>query len=451
VKYKWKEKKSVTVRNAKQTEETDEQWSWVEPTVWTERMLNTLENGVKGGKWFSLIDKVHKKANLQSAFKSVRKNQGAAGVDKVTIKRYENHLEHNLSKLEEQLESSKYNPLAVKRCYIEKSGGSEKRPLGIPAVRDRVVQKALCNVIEPIFENEFSSDSYGFRPSRGCKDALREVHSELERGNFHVVDADLKSFFDTIDHEILMELVEKHVSDGRVLNLIRKFLKQEILDEMKHWTAERGTPQGGVLSPLLANIFLNELDWIMPEAEIRMVRYADDFVILCETREQAEYALNKVRKWCNSRKLTLHPAKTRIVNMTEASAYFEFLGYRFKRTKAKGKLICLPRQKSIKSLKDKIRPITKRTNGHSMEVAISSINTILKGWYEYYKHSPSNVGRNLDGWIRMRLRSILRKRNKRKGRGRGADHQRYTNNYFHNLGLFSLKRARALEVQSLRC
>jgi len=199
------------VQNAKRTEEAHNQWLWVEPSIWTERMLNALKTGVKGGKWFSLIDKVHKQENLLASFKSVKRNKGAAGVDLISIRKYEAKLEHHLDTLKEQLENKQYSPLPVKRVYISKPGSSVKRPLGIPAVRDRVVQKAVCNAIEPIFEHKFAADSYGFRPGRGCKDALREVNAELKRGKMHVVDADIKSYFDTIDHERLMELIEEHI------------------------------------------------------------------------------------------------------------------------------------------------------------------------------------------------------------------------------------------------
>jgi RNA-directed DNA polymerase len=441
----------VIVQEAKQTEETYDKWSWAEPSIWTARMLNTLETGVKGGKWFSLIDKVYKRENLLSAFNSVKSNKGTSGIDNISISKYEAQLEHNLGKLKDGLENNQYSPLAVKRVYIDKPGSKEKRPLGIPAVRDRIAQKALCNVIEPIFETVFAPDSYGFRPGKGCKDALREVQAELKSGRHYVIDADIKSYFDTIEHECLMQLVEEQISDGRVLELIRRFLKQEVIDEMNHWTPEKGSPQGGVLSPLLANIYLNELDYAIPETGIRMIRYADDLVIMCETLEQAEYALNKVRRWCDGRKLTLHPDKTRIVNMTQPSAYFEFLGYRFKRTIGKGKIIRVPRQKSIKSLCDKVRHETRRTNGRSIKQTITSLNPKISGWFEYYKHSHESVFIKLDGWIRMRLRSILRKQTKRKGRGRGKDHLRYPNQYFHDLELFSLEQSRQSLVQPLRC
>lgn len=444
-----KREETVTVPMAKQTEDIRSRWGWVEPTVWTDRMLNALETGVKGDKWFSLIDKVYDKRNLAKAFQSVAANRGAPGIDCVTIKDFERHLEHNLDKLSERLARETYEPLPVKRVLIDKPDGKGKRPLGVPAVRDRVVQKALCNVIQPIFEIGFSPDSYGFRPGMGCKDALRQVQAELRSGKRYVLDADIKSFFDSIDHELLMSLVERNISDGRTLSLIRQFLEQNVFDGQERWTPEEGTPQGGVLSPLLANIFLDELDWLVPAEGVRMIRYADDFVVLCDSPEKAKAALDKIRKWCGEWKLTLHPDKTKIVDLSEREAYFDFLGYRFKRTKGKGRLIKVPRPKSLKSLRNKIRPLTKRCNGHSMEAIIGKVNPILKGWYEYFKHSHDCA--NVDGWVRMRLRSILRKRRKRKGRAKGGDHHRYPNSFFHALGLFSLEHARVAEVQSLRC
>lgn len=269
--------KSVTVfRNdpsTKQTEKVARLRELAEPSIWTKRMLNALVMGVKGSKWFSLIDKVYETENLHKAANKVIGNKGKPGIDNVSVKEYEHELSHHLEKLQANLKDGTYEPLSIVRKYIDKPGGG-KRPLGIPTVRDRVAQKALCNVIEPIFENEFSPNSYGFRPRRGCKDALREVDKELRKGNCFVVDADIKSYFDTIDHELLMDKIEEHVSDSRILQLIRQYLSQDILDNLKSWSPEVGTPQGAVLSPLLANIYLNELDWHIPEVGVRMIRYA---------------------------------------------------------------------------------------------------------------------------------------------------------------------------------
>ena len=259
----------------------------MEAEVWTERMLTALEQGVIGGRWHSLIDKVYALPNLRYAFARVKANDGAAGVDHVTVKQFERHLEENLEKLSQALKDGSYRPQAIRRVWIPKPGSKEKRALGIPTVRDRVVQAALRAVLEPIFERDFAAQSCGFRPGRGCKDALRRVDRLLKAGHTWIVDADLKSYFDTIPHEPLLERVKTKIADGRVLNLLAAFLKQGVLEEMREWTPEEGTPQGGVISPLLSNLYLDPLDHAMAEAGIEMVRYADDFVILCRTEEEA--------------------------------------------------------------------------------------------------------------------------------------------------------------------
>jgi RNA-directed DNA polymerase len=302
-------------------------WGWVETSVWTERMLTALEQGVKGGKWFSLIDKVHPERNLNAAFLRVAANAGAAGVDHVTVKMFEDRLEENLDGLSDALRTGTYRPQAIRRHYIPKPGSQERRPLGIPTVRDRVVQTALRQVLEPIFERDFATHSYGFRPGKGCKDALRRVDELLKAGYTHVVDADLKSDFDTIPHDRLLALVAKKVSDGKVLTLIDAFLHQGVLDGLEQWTSEQGTPQGAVISPLLSNIYLDPLDHLMAESGFAMVRYADDFVILCRSAEDASRALATVQDWTATAGLTLHPTKTRIIDAGAES--FDFLGYRF--------------------------------------------------------------------------------------------------------------------------
>jgi RNA-directed DNA polymerase len=405
-------------------------------------MLTTLERGVKGGKWFSLIDKVYSPANLMAAFEAVRRNKGAAGVDRQTIHMFERHLSENLEHLHETLRSDRYETRPVRRVEIPKPGSRETRPLGIPTVRDRVVQGAVRQVIEPIFENEFSVNSFGFRPDRGCKDALRVVERLLPDHRW-VVDADLKSFFDTIPHEQLLARVAERVSDGRVLALIRAFLEQEVMAEMESWTPDRGTPQGGVISPLLANIYLDRFDHAIERAGFRMVRYADDFVILCRSREEAEAALSLVVEWVARLGLQLHPTKTRLVNMDERGG-FDFLGYHFEGATR------WPRKKSLAKLKDSLRGPTRRANGMSLEEIIARVNRTLIGWFAYFKHSHYTTFRPLDGWLRMRLRSILRRRTKRKGRGRGFDHNRWPNAFFAEHGLFSLKDAHAEACQSAR-
>lgn len=426
---------------AKQAGETPDRWSWVEPSAWTERMLTALDTGVKGGKWYSLIDKVSSPANLKSAFTQVKRNRGSAGVDRVTIRMFEAHLEENLQRLSESLQAGSYRPQPIRRVWIAKPGSREKRPLGIPTVRDRVVQAAICNVLGPIFERDFAAQSYGFRPGRGTKDALRRVSELLKAGYVHVVDADLESYFDTIPRQPLLEQVRGKIADGKVLELLEAYLGQEVMESAKHWTPEGGTPQGAVISPLLSNIYLDPLDQRMAQLGYEMVRYADDFVILCRSQPEAQRALGEVEEWTSAAGLRLHAGKTRIVDASQCGG-FDFLGYHFERGYR------WPSKKSLRKLQDKIRAKTKRTNGHSLQQIISELATIQRGWFEYFKHSQGRAFEKLDKWIRMRLRSILRHRRKHKGRSRGRDHNRWPNAFFAEQGLFSFTAASARARQS---
>jgi len=414
-----------------------------EPCVWTERMLTALVEGVKGGKWFSLMDKVYAKRTLWRAWERVCRNGGAAGVDKQTVSFFANDVATRLEKLHRELKAGTYLPCPVLRTWIDKEGKREKRPLGIPAVRDRIVQTALLIVLEPIFEREFLPGSYGFRRGRGCKDALREVDGLLKAGFRWVVDVDFKSFFDTLDHNRLLELLRQRISDGRVLSLLKAYLNAEVLDGMKRWQPERGTPQGAVISPLLSNIYLHELDKQMSQAGFRMIRYADDFVVLCQTEDQAKAALCAVYAFAAAFGLTVHPTKTRIGDSDRQGDGFDFLGYHFERGKRWAS------RKKLPALRARLRPRLKRTNGHSLETIIASINPTLRGWFEYFQHSHPNVFQSVDGWVRSRLRAILRKRHKRPGCSKGADHQRWPNSYFAAHGLFSLKHAFEVRRQSL--
>ena len=416
-------------------------WSWAEPEVWTERMLTALEQGVKGSKWFRLIDKVYALPNLRKAFARVKANGGAAGVDHVTVEEFERHLEANLGKLSATLKDGSYRPQAIRRVWIPKLGSKEKRPLGIPTVRDRVVQAALRAVLEPIFERNFAAQSYGFRPRRGSKDALRRVDALLKAGYSWVVDADLKSYFDTIPHAGLMERVGEHVADGRVLGLVAAYLAAQVMETTRGWSPEGGTPQGAVISPLLSNIYLDPLDHLLAEKGYEMVRYADDFVILCRSEAAAREALELVQTWTATVGLKLHPVKTRIVDATQPGG-FDFLGYHFERGTR------WPRQKSLEKLKDTIRTKTRRANGHSLKAIIVTVNRTLRGWFEYFQHSHHTTFPRLDTWLRMRMRSILRKRQGGEGRGRGRDHQLWPNAFFAERGLFSLVTAHALARQS---
>jgi RNA-directed DNA polymerase len=420
----------------------------VEPTVWTDRMLTALEQGVKGGKWFSLIDKVWTPANLEAAWQRVFANQGAAGADHQTVARFGRHLAQELTSLGAALREARYCPYGVRRVYLPKPGSSEKRPVGIPTVRDRVVQTALRQGIEPIFEATFAPTSFGFRPGRGCKDALREVVRLLAAGHLYIVDVDIRRYFDTIPHEALMARVKDQIADGRVLTLIRQFLTQGVLDQGQYTEPEAGTPQGGVISPLLANVYLNPLDHLLLAQGYAAVRYADDLVILCPTRASAAAALDLLRAWMAEAGLTLHPEKTRIVELTQPGAFFDFLGYRFKRTARR--LVRFPRPRSLGKLRDTVRPLTRRLQGCSLPVIIRRLNPVLRGWFEYFQHSCANVFYDLDGWIRMRLRSLLRKRRHRRGRARGHDHRRWPDAFFAAHGLFSLAAAHAAVRQSAR-
>jgi RNA-directed DNA polymerase len=298
-------------------------------------------------------------------------------------------------------------------------------------------------VLEPIFEKQFAAHSYGFRPGRGCKDALRRVDQLLKSGHRYVVDADLAGYFDTIPHDKLMQRVRERVADGRVLKLIESFLTQGVMEGLEQWTPLTGSPQGAVVSPLLSNIYLDPLDHVMAARGFEMVRYADDFVILCKTPEEAAAALEAVKRWTADAGLSLHPDKTRIAD-AQSEEGFEFLGYRFARGRR------WPRDKSLRKFKDAVRLRTPRTSGVSLPVIIATLNPRLRGWFGYFKHSFYYTFTALDGWIRMRLRSILRKRQKRKGRGRGSDHQRWPNKFFATLGLFSLTAAHASCVQSAK-
>lgn len=428
------DKPAAVTGRSKQAGDARERWPWVEPTAWTERMLTALEEGVKGGRWFSLIDKVALPRVLRAAFGRVKANRGAAGVDRVTVEAFEARLEENLEKLSRSLLDGTYRPQAIRRQWIPKPGSREKRALGIPTVRDRVVQTALRWVLEPIFEQEFAEHSYGFRPGRGCLDALRRVEELLAAGYVWVVDVDLRSFFDTIPHGELLARVRGKVADGRVLGLVEAFLRQPVMEGLEGWSPEEGTPQGAVLSPLLSNLYLDPLDHRMADDGFQMVRYADDSVVLCRSREEAEEALAKIEDWTSRAGLALHPEKTRVVDATQPGG-FDFLGYHFERGYK------WPREKSLKKFKDAVREQTRRTNGHSLEAILCRLNRTLRGWFGYFRYSHWTTFKPLDKWIRMRLRSILRKRAGRKGRGRGRDHQRWPNAHFAERGLFSLMAA----------
>src|ERR1019366_8219997 len=409
-------------------------WWWVERSVWTERMLTRLTSGEPANRvWFTLVDKTYAPANLHSAFQKVWKNGGSAGADEQTVAHFGRRAEEELQRLHEQLRDGTYQPQPVRRAWIPKPGSKEKRPLGIPAVRDRIVQGALRHVLEPIFEPEFAEHSYGFRPGRGAKDALRRVGTLLKAGHVWVVDADLKSYFDTIPHDRLLALVKERVGDGRVLALVESFLRAGVLEEAEGWQpTERGTPQGGVISPLLANLYLNRLDHQMEKAGWGMVRYADDFVILCRREAEAQNALAAVRQWLSEAGLALHPEKTRVVDASVPGG-FDFLGYHFERG------LRWPRKKSLEKLRARGRAKTSRLDGRSLSDIVTDVNRSLRGWHQYFQHSPANVFATVDGYVRLRLRSLLQWRLDGVGKGIGTTHQRWPNEWFARCGLLSLK------------
>ena len=398
-------------------------------------MVTALVNGVKGGCWFSLIDKVYAPATLAAAWTKVRSKRGAAGVDGQSVERFAARSEEYLTELASDLRAGHYRPQPIRRVEIPKGDG-KTRPLGIPTVKDRIVQTAVKLVIEPIFEAMFLPTSYGFRPGRGCKDALRDVDRLIREGHAFVVDADLRSYFDCIPHDRLMKRVETRISDGRVLDLLRGWLAQDILDGMERWTPTGGTPQGAVISPLLANLYLHPLDELLAAKGYRMVRYADDFVVLCRSRDEAEAALADVRDWVEANGLTLHPDKTHLGDCRQPGQGFDFLGYRFEAGRRQ------VRKKSLNRLTDRIREKTRRTRGDSLARIVADLNPVLRGWFGYFKHAEPTIFLRLDGFIRRRLRAILRKQEKRPAFGRcPADHRRWPNAFFARAGLFALNTA----------
>ena len=396
-------------------------------------MLTRLEQSEPTTVWFGLWDKVWAERNLQAAFWAVWRNAGAPGVDGQTVQQFDERSEAELARLSEELREKRYCRQPARRVWIEKPGTTEKRPLGIPAVRDRTVEAALRNVLEPIFENEFAESSYGFRPGRGCREAVGRVEEWLSQGYVWCVDCDLKSYFDTIPHPGLMALIKKRVVDGSVLALIEQCLKAGVLEDLKGWRpTEQGTPQGAVISPLLANLYLDPLDHEMESRGWALVRYADDQVVLCRTKEEAETVLNYLREWTEAAGLTLHPTKTRIVDATNEG--FDFLGWHFRGGKK------WPRKKSLQKLQDKLRPLTKRTHGQSLRAIIAKVNPILRGWHGYFRKSHWTGLNGPDGWLRRRLRAMLRRREKRPGYGLSkADSQQWPNRWFAAQGLFSLE------------
>ena len=378
----------------------------------------------KKKKNHSLIDKVWNWRNLNEAWKKVKQNKGAAGIDDVSIEEFECNLEQNLNEIQRLLREDRYVPNPVKRVYIPKPDG-KRRPLGIPTIRDRVVQQALKNVIEPIFEVEFLDSSLGYRPEKSAKQAIEQTEEVRDEGHEWVVDADIKAFFDMVNHEKVIDAVAERISDGRVLRLIRSFLEAEVMEEGQGLTGSViGVPQGGVISPLLANIYLHYFDEKMAELGYGVVRYADDFLVLCESEVEAMEALLHVKEILGELELTLHPDKTKIKNFSEG---VDFLGFTIYISHK------VPRKEAVKKYKDAVRRATRRNLPINLEMVIQRLNPVVIGWGNYFKIANVNwLYKGLDSWTRMRLRAF---REKKKSY---LSNCRITNEFLRNLGLKSL-------------
>jgi group II intron reverse transcriptase/maturase len=369
------------------------------------------------------VDKVYKRKNLELAWKRVKRNQGAGGIDGQTLDEFEAQLDAHLDRLHEELKNEVYRPLPVRQKLIPKAGQPGKfRPLGIPAIYDRVCQQALQNRLEPIFEAVFDDASFGYRPGRSTKDALRKIWEEINEGYEWIVDADLSNFFGTVDHEKLLTLVAQRVSDSRVLRLIGSMLKAGCMAEGKRLPTEQGTPQGGVVSPILSNVLLTPFDREMRQRGYRLTRYADDWVVTCRTKLEAQKVLVEAQKILTTLGVTLNVEKTRIVHVTHG---FEFLGFKIKRGSRplalpsrkirtgvrEGDLYAYPRQKSIQHFKDQIRRRTCRKAPVKTRELIDEINPVIRGWGLYYhKAHVRKLFARLDRWILRRLWSQRFKR-----------------------------------------
>jgi len=387
------------------------------------RRLADWLNPTGAKKVHSLVDKVYKRKNLELAWIQVRSNDGAGGVDGQSLADFEEVLDEQLDQLSQQLRTGTYQPLPVRRQLIPKAGQPGKfRPLGIPTIYDRVCQQALLNRLEPIFEPVFDDASFGYRKGRSTKDALRKIWKELDAGAEWIVDADLKDFFGSVDHEKLLTLVAQRVSDGRVLRLIRGMLKAGVLAEGQRLPTEQGTPQGGIVSPLLSNILLTPFDREMRRRGYRLTRYADDWVVACHTRAEAQRALAEATGILKALGVTLNADKTRIVHVQVG---FEFLGYKIKRgtrplrlppSKIRsgvrsGDLYAYPRQKSIQHFKTQVRQRTRRKAPVTTPELVRQINPVIRGWGLYYhKAHVRKLFAQLDRWILRRLWSQRFKR-----------------------------------------
>lgn len=355
-------------------------------------------------KWYSLIDKVYSRSNLLEAFDKIKGNKGSktAGIDGVSVKKFKEHLTDNLCQLHEELKSGSYIPQAVKRTYIEKEDGS-KRPLGIPTMRDRVVQQAMLNILQPIFEPEFHPSSYGYRPNRSAHHAIAKAERfTRHHGLEHVVDMDLSKCFDTLSHDLILKAVNEKVSDGKVLNLILSFLKSGIMEQGHQSPTETGSPQGGVISPLLTNIYLNSFDQYMKGKGIRIVRYADDILIFASTKSQAgSYKAMATEYLEQELRLEVNVKKTHLTSLEKGIPYLGIVLYNYG---------VVTSAKSIGRFKDKVRKLTPRRQGRKLSYYIKELNMLLKGYSMYYRIALSKkLFASLMSWIRRRLRMMRMK------------------------------------------